>query len=115
MDNDRVRLAEQELHDSSVRRDRERVEALLHPEFTEIGRSGTLWNRAAMIEAMLAEPPRPTPSADEWEFSTVAPQLVLVTYRLTRSGNASRHSSLWDISTEPPRVRFHQGTRVDEK
>lgn len=112
MDYESVKRAETELHDSTSRRDRARVEALLHPDFVEIGRSGTLWSRAAMIEALLSEAPRPTPQADEWEFSEVSPGLVLVTYRLSRDGAPSRHSSVWDTTSTPPRVRFHQGTII---
>jgi hypothetical protein len=112
MDYDSVKRAEVELHDSASRRDRARVDALLHPDFVEIGRSGRLWSRAAMIDAIIAEEARPTPQADEWQFSEVSPGLVLVTYRLSRDGAPSRHSSLWDTTTTPPRVRFHQGTRI---
>jgi len=112
MDYESVKLAETELHDSTSRRDRARVDALLHPEFVEIGRSGKLWSRSAMVEAMLTEKPRPTPQADDWQFSELSPGLVLVTYRLSRDGLPSRHSSLWDTTTTPPRVRFHQGTSI---
>lgn len=90
MDYESVKRAEVELHESASRRDRARVDALLHPDFVEIGRSGKLWSRAAMIDAMLAEEARPTPQADEWQFSEVSPGLVLVTYRLSRDGVPSR-------------------------
>lgn len=106
-----VRL-ETELLGSPARRDTDRLLALLHPDFVEIGRSGRRFGRPEIVESLLAEAPREAPAASEWRFVELSPALVLVTYRLDGSGGASRHSSLWDTGAEPPVLRFHQGTRV---
>ncbi|MFT3797337.1 DUF4440 domain-containing protein [Microbacterium sp.] len=96
------------------RRHPDRLEALLHPEFVEIGRSGWRWTRAEIIASLLSEPPRARPTTDEWQFATIAPGLVLVTYRIAALAGTSRHSSLWDVSGAHPVIRFHQGTAVSE-
>lgn len=110
-----VRAAELALLDPHVRRDAARVDELLHPDFSEIGRSGRLWNRAEIIAALGREEGRIVPEADEWAFDAVAPDLVLVTYRLRTQGGTSRHASLWDVGGSSPRIRFHQGTVLPTK
>jgi len=109
-----VRDAETALLDADVRRDPARVDGVLHPAFVEIGRSGTLWTRKQIIAALAEESAgsRATPEPDQWEFRQQSPDLVLVTYRLTTPSRVSRHSSLWDIAGDTPRLRFHQGTVV---
>jgi len=109
-----VKDAEVALLDPGVRRDPGRVSALLHPAFVEIGRSGTLWTRDEIVTALAAEPEgaRVAPETDQWEFRQQSPDLVLVTYRIEAPSGHSRHSSLWDIGDDIPRLRFHQGTVV---
>ncbi|WP_447949055.1 nuclear transport factor 2 family protein [Microbacterium aurum] len=109
-----VKDAETALLTADVRRDPARVEALLHPGFVEIGRSGILWTRREIVTALAEESPdaRVTPQTDEWEFRRPSAGLVLVTYRLSTPLGHSRHSSLWEVSGAAPRLRFHQGTVV---
>lgn len=97
---------------SEVRRDRDRVSAMLHADFMEIGRSGRLWIRAEIVAALGEEPDRAVPEADEWQFHVIAEHLVLVTFRIRGLEGDSRHSSIWDFSTGHPVLRFHQGTAV---
>jgi len=40
---------EQEMHRTVVRRDRGRMQELLHPEFEEIGRSGRVYSRREIL------------------------------------------------------------------
>src|SRR4051794_30674438 len=47
---DRVIGGELALLDPAVRRDPARVRAVLHPEFTEFGASGRVWNRSSIVE-----------------------------------------------------------------
>ncbi|WP_370626547.1 DUF4440 domain-containing protein [Streptomyces sp. NBRC 110035] len=58
--------AELKLLDPEVRRSPERVGELLHPEFVEIGASGRVWDRDAIIALLAGErdagaPPAPSP------------------------------------------------------
>jgi ribonuclease HI len=91
------------------RADREFLEAVLHPEFSEFGASGRHWRRAELIEALLAEdgfdPPEPT----ELAAQRLAADAILLTYRTP----AARRSSVWLRVAGRWRLRFHQGTRVD--
>ncbi|UIN30579.1 DUF4440 domain-containing protein [Microbacterium binotii] len=109
-----IQAAETALLSSEIRGDRDAVAGLLHPDFTEIGRSGRRWTRAEILEALADEPWRDAPSTDEWRFVDVARNTVLVTYRLRAATTVSRHSSLWVVSDGTPRMLFHQGTVVPE-
>lgn len=110
-----IQHTEMALQSPEVRGDAARADAMLHASFTEIGRSGRLWTRDEIL-AMLADETRgESPQTDEWQFTELAPHSVLVTYAIVRDGGVfSRHSSIWDLSTGEPRLRFHQGTRVAE-
>lgn len=109
-----IHAAETALLSSEIRGDRDAAARLLHPDFTEIGRSGRHWARAEILEALAAEPWRDAPSTDEWRFVDVAPNTVLVTYRLRSGTTVSRHSSLWALTAHGPRMLFHQGTLMPE-
>jgi acetyl esterase/lipase len=109
-----VREVEIALLSSEIRGDRDAASRLLHPDFTEIGRSGRHWTRAEILDALAAEAPRDTPMPDQWRFVDIAPSTVLVTYRLHSATTVSRHSSLWTLTAEGPRMLFHQGTIVPE-
>lgn len=103
-----IRDLELALMSSRVRSDPAQTAALLHDDFYEIGRSGVLWTRDAIIGALAHESAHPTPATADWTFSEPAPGLMLVSYRTLGAG-ASRRTSLWDLSGQP-RLRFHQGT-----
>lgn len=107
-----LRAAEVALLTSEVRQDLERVRALLHPDYLEIGRSGRRWTRDDVVDRLASEQTRDTPTTDEWELEDLAPDLVLVTYRMRGDERESRHSSIWDVSSGSPVLRFHQGTVV---
>jgi hypothetical protein len=89
-----VKAAEITLLSSPVRHSEERVRALLHPQFAEIGRSGRRWTYQDTIEALSNEETRGAPEASEWLFNELAPSLVLVNYRVHNPERDSRHSSI---------------------
>jgi uridine phosphorylase len=110
---DRVRELEIALLTGEVRRNPTQVQQLLHPEFAEIGRSGTRWTREDILASLASEPAgRTTPETDDWAFADLAPGVLQVTYRIKAHDRVSRHSSIWDVEADPPRLRFHQGTVV---
>ena len=99
------------LLDPAVRGDRAAVERLLHPDFVEFGASGRVWDRAAVLAALAAEPGA-QPEVSELASAELGDGVVLVTYRAARAdGTASRRASVW-VRDEAGgwRVRFHQGT-----
>lgn len=115
--------AETELLDPTVRRDRKRVAAILSSDFIEIGASGRLWTRDALLDLLDAEDYTP-PALEDFACHPIAADIVLVTYRTTRTDPASGRientirSSLWirqaKTETQPARwtIRFHQGTHT---
>ncbi len=107
-----LRSSEVALLTSLVRRSPERVRALLHPDYVEVGRSGRRWTRDDVVARLAGELPRETPATDEWETVDLAPDLVLVTYRMRDGVQVSRHTSIWDVTSGAPVLRFHQGTVV---
>ena len=117
----RLRELEVELHRLETRRNRERLEQLLHPDFVEFARSGRSSSRNEVLEEFAAEGAAlETVRVEQFECAEVGPGAVLVTYlsaHETEAGDVHRRtlrSSLW-IETEVGwRMRFHQGTPADE-
>ncbi|MCZ4066611.1 DUF4440 domain-containing protein [Microbacterium sp. H37-C3] len=106
----RICDAERDLLTSAVRQDARRLRELIHPDFTEIGRSGRLWTRSDLLVELLEEATRDTPHTDEWVIQRLDVDTVLVTYRLIAGTRISRHSSVWATSGDALALRFHQGT-----
>ncbi len=106
---DDIVALERRLLDPLTRADRAALEALLDPEFTEIGQSGRLWTR----DDILADLPT-APGFDGARTVTdvtlleVAPGVALLTYRIAETG--TRRSSLWRLGEAGWRLVFHQGT-----
>lgn len=99
---------EQSLLSPAVRANRKLVDSLLHPGFREIGVSGKLWDRASMVDALIANP------AYDGGFSliaasTLSDDIVQVVYRSGGSRPAVR-TSLWKLDGGAFRLFFHQGT-----
>jgi len=111
---------EVELHAEATRRDRARMEQLLHPDFEEFGRSGRRFSRDDALAEFAAPGARlPPVVADDFRVAKLADGLALLTYvsaHLDRSGHPYRftlRSSLWVYTAEGWRMRFHQGTPTD--
>jgi len=85
-----------------VRGSSDQLEEMLDPDFGEIGKSGRLWTRSEMIEALVADTDREPHSINVSEMSgrTVSSGLVLLTYITEVEGRRTRRSSLWRQSTK---------------
>ena len=108
--------AELSLLRPDVRSSAEAVEALLDPEFVEVGASGRRWDRPAMVAALGAgEITDPEPiQATEVAGVQLADDLVHVTYVSRRTGGTPvRRSSLWRRTDGTWRLYYHQGTPTD--
>jgi len=106
---DIVEALERELLGPEVRGDIGRTGVLLHPDFMEIGSSGRVWTRDAMMMALEGDPGERT-ELEVLGADRVGTGAVLLTYRsYARSGTTLR-SSLWVLDNGRWRLRFHQGT-----
>jgi hypothetical protein len=112
-----LRACEEMLLDPAVRRNRERVAAMLAEDFLEFGSSGRVWTRDQILELLATEDYQP-PMMEDFTCSSIAKGVALVTYRTVRtdaeSGQsiATLRSSIWIEDSGKWRVRFHQGTRA---
>lgn len=104
-----VEELERELLTPEVRADIGRTGVLLHRDFTEIGSSGRLWTRDAMMTE-LEENPGLRTELELLAADRICSTAVLLTYRgHTRTGTTLR-SSLWVLEGTQWRIRFHQAT-----
>ncbi|MDQ0679958.1 ribonuclease HI [Arthrobacter pascens] len=104
-----VEALERELLGPDVRGDIGRTGVLLHPDFMEIGSSGRVWTRDAMMMALEEDPGERT-ELEVLGADRIGTSAVLLTYRsYSRSGTTLR-SSLWVLDGGRWRLRFHQGT-----
>ncbi|UVJ40401.1 ribonuclease HI family protein [Arthrobacter sp. CJ23] len=106
---DVVVALERELLQPEVRADIGRTGVLLHPDFTEIGSSGRLWTRDAMMMELEGDPGESTElellGADRLNEGT-----VLLNYRSHGRAGSALRSSVWLLDGGRWRLRFHQGT-----
>ena len=112
---DHVIALELRLLDPAVRSDPQAVGELLDPAFYEFGRSGVVWHRQAILDALVDEDTAPI-SAHGFEAHELADGVVLLTYHSERtlmlvSKQRALRSSLWVRGADGQwRMRFHQGT-----
>jgi len=98
-----------------ARRSAERLAQLLHPDFVEFGRSGTVYLYADVLAQLSAEE-APAIHAQDFQLRILRDTHALLTYRtahIGEDGELERHTlraSLWQRGPEGWRVAFHQGT-----
>ncbi|MCE4024467.1 DUF4440 domain-containing protein [Microbacterium sp. Au-Mic1] len=108
-----LRARESALHSPAVRGDAAALDRILHQDFREIGRSGRLWTRSAIIGALVAEERGAAPEETrDWTIERLGRRHALLTYTISGASGASRHSSLWEHDGLEWRLRFHQGTYI---
>ena len=106
-----VAALELALLDPRVRRAPDVVEALLDPDFVEVGASGRRFDASATTAALaVEEPPEQPLRAQSLEAAWVGDGVVLVTYAVLGGGRTSLRSSIWRLRRGEWRLRYHQGT-----
>ena len=99
-----------------TRFDRDYMDNLLTEDFFEFGRSGRTYRRDEVLSAPMQEIDIDLPLR-EFQIHPVAPDVVLITYvsevqyEQLEVGN---RSSLWVKRDDGWKLRFHQGTAVEE-
>ncbi len=109
-----IRNHEQRLLLREVRHSREELEKVLADDFCEVGSSGRLFSRQAIIDTMTSESVRELVMT-EFEATVLAEDVVLTTFRILRYIQdqvkaSSRHSSVWKKRGDSWWMVYHQGT-----
>lgn len=106
-DEEQVVAMERALLSDEVRADRAAVAALLHPDWQEVGRSGRLWTREDVLDAI-----GPIDPVDLEVVTTdrVGADAILLLWRASSDGRSTLRSSLWVRAGSGWQQRFHQGT-----
>lgn len=96
-----------------TRFDREWIDKILHPEFSEVGMSGSTYTRSEVVDTALSDLRARLPHED-YRLNLIDEDVALVRYisHDTHDGT-ERHAhrtSLWVNTNEGWRLRFHQGT-----
>jgi hypothetical protein len=106
------------LLDPAVRASQALVDALLDPEFVEIGASGRFWTRAEVM-AGLSDLPGSQPEGSRYSASDIrgvrlAPGIVHLIFETVDDGHRARRSSIWRKTAGESgwRMYYHQGTLV---
>ena len=103
-----------------VRRDRARLDTLLHESFVECGRSGRRYEKADTLEELPQDPSPMAMWSQDFEVAELAEGVALLTYRsasVDDNGELyrfSRRSSVWQRTERGWQMRFHQGTATKE-
>ena len=114
-----LKALEVELHQPVVRRDAARLDALLHDDFHEFGRSGTAYTKADIVASLLAATQHALVVADNFLVRRLAADVALLTYRSAHAqpdGTLHRHTlraSIWQCHDDGWQMSFHQGTPTE--
>jgi hypothetical protein len=115
-----LQALEVELHQPVVRGDAARLDALLHEEFHEFGRSGAAYTKADIISRLPSAAQHARVAADNFLVRRLAADVALLTYRSAHAlpdGTLHRHtlrSSIWQRSEVGWQMGFHQGTPTEQ-
>jgi hypothetical protein len=111
-----LRAFEIELHNPAARINATRLNALLHDDFAEVGRSGTAYSKAGILSFLLAEAQHADVVADRFKLRRLGAAAALLTYRSAHrlaNGALDRYTlrtSVWELSPLGWQLSFHQGT-----
>lgn len=104
---------EESLWREATRFDRDYMERILSADFVEFGRSGRVYDRAAIVAAPRGSIDAVLPLPD-FAARLISPDVALVTYNslVTYDGvvEQGRRSSIWSRTADGWGLRFHQGT-----
>ncbi|MBL9095715.1 MAG: DUF4440 domain-containing protein [Alphaproteobacteria bacterium] len=108
---------EKRLHRREIRGSRTAVSELLADDFTEIGRSGRVYDKAQLLSALASETSVLTVETAEFGCREIAKDVVLLTYVSRTTDDAGTRStlrsSLWKKNGDRWQMVFHQGTPTD--
>jgi hypothetical protein len=103
-------------HRPEVGRTRAEFEAMMDPEFREVGASGREYTRDFVLGVL--EERYSASFEDRWETTdfrcqSLAPDLYLLTYQLVQDGTRkSRRATIWRRTAGDWKIVYHQGTMI---
>lgn len=107
---------ETELHHPGATCSRERLERLLHPDFHELGRSGTRYTRQTVIDFLADRAPPSDVVAHDHRVERLADEVALLhfTSHEVAADGVPRHvalrMSVWRRTDVGWQLHYHQGT-----
>lgn len=112
---------EESLHNYETRHNKREIIRLVHPEFREVGQSGTSFSFKTIIEMMASEKqPSGHVHAQDYECIQLEYSVFLMLYKtawVSKDGSASyfaKRSSIWVLNNGAWQMKYHQGTPCDE-
>lgn len=96
--------------------DRASLEAMIAPDFWEVGASGRVYQREFVIETVLGRAAQEEPHAwpcREFRLRQLGERTYLLTYLLEEPVRTSRRATIWERSDDGWRAIYHQGTLVE--
>ena len=90
-------------------------EAMMDPDFFEVGASGKKYSREFVLDALELRDPAANEHlvVTDYACRRIAENAFLVTYQLEQAhGRLSRRSTLWRHSAQGWKVLYHQGTLI---
>jgi len=105
-----------ELHQIEVRKDKNRLNELLHESFVEVGRYGKMVHKSDVLANLPKQAISGTIWSQDYNLEVLSNDLALITYKsamMDEEGNLSIYtfrSSLWQKVAGSWRIRFHQWT-----
>ena len=103
-------------HRPEFGRTRAKFEAMMDPEFREVGASGREYTRDFVLGVL--EERYSASFEDRWETTdfrcqSLAPDLYLLTYKLVQDGTRkSRRATIWRRTAGDWKIVYHQGTLI---
>jgi hypothetical protein len=120
VDEDWLRELEETLLKPETRRDVEALSKLLADDFREVGASGHVYDKAAILSALPDEPPFESYVVSDFICTELDIYVAMLTYRLeTRYAGdetlrRTTRSSMWRLAEGGWQCFFHQGTPTTE-
>lgn len=101
---------EEALWRSETRSDRDWMDTVLAPGFTEHGRSGRVYDREASLSVDVPDIIEIELPLTDFTVRMISEDLALVTYVSVEPRGRSNRASLWRHDGSEWRLEFHQGT-----
>lgn len=113
---EQIKNLELDLLSANVRRDHARLAELIAEDFVEIGASGSVFNKDALLTHLPNER-EITLKADHINCKPLSPTAILIIYRCIHterdSQSYSRRSSIWSLRNGSWQILYHQGTKCE--